>query len=543
MGKLLKFFTGLSTIIISYSFTAYSFNENKIAASNFSDLKKNGEGIFLSAETKPAGVNIINKFRTISNKKVYNINTIDFKSKLFTFTGKNLVINYETQTGGSIQFEIQNASGIAYSNYTLQNCPAISGNSFSYVVNWNSGNDLSSLVNIPVFLRIKMTNADLYSIQFKNQIANTDSTKNGFKIGTYKQFFPDTLLFANTLPALRKMHTPVKNPQPVISPVQPYEGTYIITTYSNVAYSMSINNNQMVYKMWLRSNGEYPSYFESSDGINWTRPNVEAYKFNGSMNNNIISDAPYPAGLYTVVDDSIRSTSDPSKRYKSVYTHHTTLTDCRLYVSFSKDGLLWIPYSGNPLIYTGEDLTSSGWNPVVGKYLGYFRDSIPVRKVSRYISNDWINWTRTGTVLKADAFDPPGTGFYNMQVLFKDSVYWGFASHLQLNAAGEENPSNPSRTDNTVYMELLFSRDGINFVRCGNRQPLINYGTLGSWDDQLAFSAGVPVVVGNEFYLYYNGFNFKHMSTPPAPYGGGPMKCQIGLTKIGLDRFVSLSAN
>ena len=45
----------------------------------------------------------------------------------------------------------------------------------------------------------------------------------------------------------------------------------------------------------------------------------------------------------------------------------------------------------------------------------------------------------------------------------------------------------------------------------------------------------------NEFYFYYNGYNFKHMSAPPPPADGGIPKSQIGLAKIGIDRFISLT--
>ena len=58
----------------------------------------------------------------------------------------------------------------------------------------------------------------------------------------------------------------------------------------------------------------------------------------------------------------------------------------------------------------------------------------------------------------------------------------------------------------------------------------------------MIYTLGVPVQMGNEYYIYYNGFNFKHMSAPPPPADGGPYKSHIGLAKIGLDRFVSLTA-
>lgn len=524
-----------------------AFNNNG-TVSGFLSMRLGGYSIgkSMSQSQQLIHYNAVKRLMNRLGRDQINSAAAEIRSKLFTFTGRKLFINYETRPSGYLQFELQDENGNALQNFSMDECPQLSGNEFFREVIWNSGADLSTLVNTPVYLKIKMSDADLYSLQFRDQTAVTDSSKNGYKAGTYKQFFADTLLFDYNIPAIRKMHTPVKNPEPIISPEKPWEGDMLITSYSNIAYSKSLFLDQMVYKMWIRAQsslGRVPVYFESVDGINWMRPNLESFKFNGSTDNNIINDNPvYPGGLYTVIDDSARSISDPSRRYKSVYNKHQGRENSKLNVSFSSDGLDWVPYSGNPVRHIGEDLSTCGWNPVLGKYLGYFRDSLGIRKIGRYVSDDWINWTYTGTILIPDAYDIKTTGYYNMQVLFKDSVYWGFLGILQLNENGDENPTSPSRTDNIDYIQLLFSRDGINFVRCGNRQPFLNVGELGSWDDQMIYSLGVPVQFGNEFYIYYNGYNFKHMSTPPPPADGGAYKSHIGLAKIGLDRFVSLTA-
>jgi hypothetical protein len=523
-----------------------AFNDNEIVK-GYTSFRLGGYSIgkSFSSQQQLIHYNAVQRLMSKLGRKNNDAVSTEFKSKLFTFTGSNLVINYKTESQGSLQFEIQDSNGISYDEFSLDNCIPLSGNSYMQTVYWNSGNNISSLVNTPVYLKIRMKDADLYSIQFQSKVAESDSSVNGFKAGTYKQFFADTLLFAGSIPVMRKMNIPVKNPEPVISPTEPFEGNALITSYSNIAYSKSPVTGEMTYKMWLlirNSLGGFPAYYESSDGISWTKPNLESFKYNGNMNNNILSDARPPA-VITVVDDSAHNQYDSTRRYKSVYNYHTTAANSRLYVSFSYDGLVWIPYSGNPVRYIGEDLSTSGWNPVLGKYLGYFRDSLGIRKVGRYISDDWINWTYTGTVLKPDASDIKTTHFYNMTVLFKDSVYWGFAGVLRLNEIGDENPPSPSRTDNTSFIALLFSRDGINFIRCGNTQPFINFGELGSWDDQMVYTIGVPLKKDNEFYIYYNGFNFKHFNNgnPPPPADGGPMKSHIGLAKIGLDRFISLS--
>ncbi|MEO8665141.1 MAG: hypothetical protein ABI462_06570 [Ignavibacteria bacterium] len=527
--------------------TIGAFNDNG-SVSGFLSMRLGGYSIGRSFNYSQELIhyNAVQRLMDRLGRKFLVGNEVDFRSKLFTFTGNKLNINFETRPEGFIQFELQDQNGDPFENFEMEDCPPVSGNSFDYQVSWNSAGDLSSLINTPVYLRIKMKDADLYSLKFADPSMSIDSSQSGIIIGSYKQFFADTLLFGNNIPVIRKMHSPVKLPEPVLSPTEAWEGNLIITTYSNVAYSYSIFLNKNVFKMWLRSNsstGRLPVYYESEDGINWTRPNLESFKFSGSMNNNILSDAPLSPGvLYTVVDDSVYNNGDPNRRYKSVYNFHTTRENSKLYVSFSSDGLNWVPYSGNPVRHIGEDLSSSGWNPVLQKYLGYFRDSLGIRNVGRYVSADWINWAYTGTILKPDAMDIKTTEFYNMQVLFKDSVYWGFAGHFQMNQNADEEPAVPTRTDNTVFIELLFSRDGINFTRCGNRQPFINYGNTGSWDDEMVYTAGVPVRVGNEFYIYYNGFNFKHMASPPPPADGGPPKSHIGLAKMGVDRFVSLTA-
>ncbi|HMS64284.1 MAG TPA: hypothetical protein PKD83_03420 [Ignavibacteria bacterium] len=543
----------ISTVSNTYGYKAnasitFGGISNAGFVQSYSKLQLGGYSVgkSLSVPQQLIHYNAVQRLMQRLGRDISSDDAVDFKSKLFTFTGDKLVINYQSQNSGNIQFELQDQNGTPYPNFTLADCIPLTGNEFSKTVTWNNGSNLSSFVNTPVYLKIKMSNSDLYSLQFQNKIAETDLTKSGFKCGTYKQFFADTLLFANLLPVERKMNTPVKNPLPVISPVENWEGNTIVTSYSNIAYSHSLFEDRMAYKMWLlvrNSLGAFPAYYESYDGENWIKPNLESFKYNGSMNNNIITDKPYPGGLVTVIDDSLYNQTDSTRRYKSVYNTHTNVNNSFLNVSFSYDGIVWTPYSGNPVRKSGEDLSTSGWNPVLGKYLGYFRDSLGIRKVGRYLSDDFINWTYTGTILKSEPIDIQTTHVYNMTVLFKDSVYWGFVGILRLNPAGHEFPPNPSRTDNTAFIALMFSRDGIKFERCGNMQAFLNYGELGTWDDQNVYTIGVPVQIGNEFYIYCNGFNTKHYTngSPPPPADGGPAKSQVGLAKIGVDRFLSLS--
>lgn len=88
-------------------------------------------------------------------------------TKPLTFTGKELVINYSTSAVGSVQVEVQDASGRPIEGFTLAQCPEMYGDEIERVVAWAGGSDLSALAGKPVRLRWVMKDADLYSIRFR----------------------------------------------------------------------------------------------------------------------------------------------------------------------------------------------------------------------------------------------------------------------------------------------------------------------------------------------------------------------------------------
>lgn len=88
-------------------------------------------------------------------------------TKPFTFTGKNLEINYSTSAAGEIKFEIQDENGVPVPGYTLDDSQTIIGNEIERLVLWNGKEDLQSLVGKTIRLRIYMKDADLFSLRFR----------------------------------------------------------------------------------------------------------------------------------------------------------------------------------------------------------------------------------------------------------------------------------------------------------------------------------------------------------------------------------------
>ena len=87
-------------------------------------------------------------------------------TKAFTFTGKNLEINYSTSAAGSVRIEVQDHEGTPFSGFALTDCEELIGNKLDQTVSWKGGSP-NQLAGMPIKLRIVLKDADLYSFRFK----------------------------------------------------------------------------------------------------------------------------------------------------------------------------------------------------------------------------------------------------------------------------------------------------------------------------------------------------------------------------------------
>jgi hypothetical protein len=87
-------------------------------------------------------------------------------SKAFTFSGKELEINYSTSAAGELKFEIQDEYGKPIPGYTMDDSDTIIGNEISRIVTWKGNKNVKPLASKTIRLRIFMKDADLYSIKF-----------------------------------------------------------------------------------------------------------------------------------------------------------------------------------------------------------------------------------------------------------------------------------------------------------------------------------------------------------------------------------------
>ena len=160
-------------------------------------------------------------------------------------------------------------------------------------------------------------------------------------------------------------------------------------------------------------------YAESIDGINWTKPNLGLYEFNGSRENNITYIGDGTPQWHGFKDENPEA--PPERRYKAI---------CGITLGYggpkgtmsSSDGLHWEWWRKEPVIVGGplDTHNTSLWDPESKLYMAFLRNwvsrkkgfdvppdpdtppdeyhrwaGVPdrVRAITRSTSKDYVNWS------------------------------------------------------------------------------------------------------------------------------------------------------
>ena len=218
---------------------------------------------------------------------------------------------------------------------------------------------------------------------------STDGQQQPISIGSDLQLFVDDFLIDEMSSVQLQMHRP-RSAGRALSFDQPWEGSS--STY------VSVFKDGDLFRMYYRGSGRedpYPlaseekvvpahaeliAYAESEDGIQWERPSLGIFEFQGSKENNIVwmdkEEGHKLAPCMHVFKDT-NPAAPANARYKA-------LGSCRypLVVLASPDGLHWSELRGQQsLISDGlhrnafDAISSAFWDPVKGHYVVFFRDS------------------------------------------------------------------------------------------------------------------------------------------------------------------------
>lgn len=222
---------------------------------------------------------------------------------------------------------------------------------------------------------------------------------NPLQIGSNRELFVDQYLIEKMKHVTQVLHTPV-NEGAVLTFDNPWEGNFS-------AYCTIIHDGTL-FKLYYRgirdagkdgNENEVTCYAESSDGINWRKPNLGIYSINGTRDNNVIlaHAAPVTHNFSPFLDKNPNAKA--SERYKALGG-----TDKSGLMAFvSADGIHWKKIQDSAVFKTGvfDSQNVSFWSESEQQYVCYFRTWSEggfagykgFRSVSRTTSKDFIHWT------------------------------------------------------------------------------------------------------------------------------------------------------
>ena len=350
---------------------------------------------------------------------------------------------------------------------------------------------------------------------------------------------------------------------PLISPEHPWEGENVFPS-ATVLY----DPEALSYRMWYHGSRQLSAreelcalcYATSSDGIHWTKPALEIYpdapssKATASNHHANGNDGGASGGDNnlvmpwgdTVRGDLISATILPSTMPGSAEEqyHMLYLADgapkAGVGVAASTDGLHWsaapeqrVEIAASSTLPVGDALvciaepsaTGIANNGTPQEFTAYYR--LPLRVASqptlcRMQSHDLHHWTNQRAVLTTDEQDPLDAEVHGLTPFRYGELTLGLLwIHRRKTNSGE--------------LQLVSSRDGIEWTRVGDRTPLLVSGGPESFDHCGITRPTIPIVVGNELWFYYAGLGKSPTS--------GAITQQIGLATLMLDRFVALEAD
>jgi hypothetical protein len=387
-----------------------------------------------------------------------------------------------------------------------------------------------------------------------------------FSIGARPQLALDHDLWESMHGASERLHPVTRHPTPVLWPEAPWEAPGRGALWGPLHAERDAETGRV--RLWYQSFDLYPgrgrdmgtrfqSVAESEDGIHFRRPVLGLTEWRGSTENNIYSLEGAVGHSHGTIDSrEIDPTEDPAYRYKAVtWMGRDEQGWGRHGVAFSPDGLRWEPYADNPVsrFKDAADVVSGAslrdwFDPQESARSGPTLPSkyamLPKMQVQR---GRWRR--RSCTILFSDdsapvpftVFDDPKLiltpderdddmaearlagarplllydepqdhrcEFYGLQVFRRGDVLLGLL--WVYDAAYEMSRLGTGNQYAIVEVQLVASRDGLHWRRVGARRPVIPRGAPDAFDSHMIFYHSLPIAVGDEWWIYYVGFNEGH---------------------------------
>lgn len=322
------------------------------------------------------------------------------------------------------------------------------------------------------------------------------------------------------------------------------------------------------------------SYFESKDGLHWTKPSLKQVEYNGSMDNNylLVDTGTHQLAPHHFVRDP--EDPDPTRRFKGASLFHRR-TDGKTDepgVGFlvSSDARKWRALDCQRV--RSSDEHNMSYDPISNQFIltvkqGGTRGG---RAVWLSTSQDFENWTEPKLIFEADERDQElgrqnikdrlsdsslhkplyndaeayNVDVYNMGVFRYEGLYIGMPA--MYHAVG--NVPNYPNTDGFQLVQLACSRDLKKWRRLGEREAFIGPSPLGAgaYDLTQILGPSNAVIRDDELWFYYTGLKYRAHWKYVGEYPNGEhvqlpgFDADIGaicLAVLRRDGFISLDAD
>jgi hypothetical protein len=348
-------------------------------------------------------------------------------------------------------------------------------------------------------------------------------------IGDRRELFVDTYLIDDLTGVELRLHSPIARGLALVHD-EPWEG--------NVCAYHTVFQDGGVYRMYYRgshfdedkqqeTHEQVTCYAESTDGINWIKPDLGLVEFNGSTKNNIILKGLGSHNFAPFLDANPESL--PDEKYKALGSGKGGL-----YAFKSPDGIHWQLMGDTPVITDGafDSQNLAFWDTTRGRYMEYHRDFRDgIRDIKTCTSTDFVRWSDPQWVTYGDA---PAEHLYTNQITpyaRAPHLFLGFPMRLVFDRNPVGHPVH--EVSDGVFMT---SRDGRRFkrwteafIRPGlQRDRWVNRNNMTAWGIVETESAmtGAP----RELSIYVTEGYYTGLSTRLRRYS------------IRMDGFVSIHA-
>jgi len=381
------------------------------------------------------------------------------------------------------------------------------------------------------------------------------------------ELFLDDELIEMTAGVTRRIHQPTKHRlNPVLRPEHWWEGDCIMPL------ATLYDPEEKLFKTWYRTgplgkpeeadgHASFTAYATSPDGVHWEKPMLGAVELAERRDHNVVLLSaglnPHPRYRAQGKKLFIRSVilhpnpRDESEKYVCMFFDQS---NPGAYLGYSADGIHW-RREAEPFWRTLVDAAGWGDDTLMSLiYDSFKRRWVMYRRVNPQESErlvaqpgdeDWPapdrgmrvmgyadspdleHWENHRIIMIPDADDPADIEFYGLTCYNYAQVYVGY---LWVYHMAPENE--------TIDVQLVTSRDGVEFTRCCRREVFIPNGPPDYYDHEITVGdQPEPIILNDQVYLFYQACNYKHT----APDSQRPDSLISGaLCTFTRDRFVSL---